>query len=375
MITANDLPASFPAGVLRGPKQLEIVDVPMWPLETYGDDDMVMIEVEACGVCGSDFRYYLGENPWAQHTLGHFVPNPPNIVLGHEYAGTVLAVLDERNQHLLGQRVAPICSKVCGACTDCLSGNDHLCPNTIHIGHGQGWGDQAFFPGAYGRFCPAWGSSCYVVPDQVSMPEAAMMDILAVCVHVAHQGRIQPNFPALCIGAGPAGNGVAQASLAMGASDVVVLDQSQLAIDIAIKQGLPHALNTAIMSRQALLDRLKDFAPNGFTSVFDSVGTEDSLELGISQLAKRGTLVNLAVHDQTIAFNYARLGSERSVTTSCNFQLQDFEMALTWLEHGIFKVADWITNTELSDIPTWFENITSSEAKPTFKLVIEPHST
>lgn len=371
MITNTDLPDSYAAGVLRGPKDLAILDIPVWDLDQFDDPDLILLEVEACGVCGSDFRYYLGENPWAQHTLGYFVPNPPNIVLGHEYAGVVVAVASESNQHLLGKRVAPICSKVCGQCPECLAGNDHLCPNTIHMGHGQGWGDRPFFPGAYGEYCLAWGASSYVVPDQVSMAEASLMDILAVCVHVAHQGKIQPGHPILCIGAGPAGNGIAQAAMAMGASDAILIDQSQVALDVAKNQGFSHNFNTAIMSRSNLESKLGELAPNGFSSVFDSVGTADSLDLGLSQLAKRGTFVNLAIHDQEIPFNYARLGSERSMTTSCNFQKQDFEMALTWLEHEIFRVSEWITPIPLSEIPRYFAEITSGESpKQIFKLVI-----
>ena len=42
------------------------------------------------------------------------------------------------------------------------------------------------------------------------------MDILAVCVHVAEQGNVQLGRPALSIGAGPAGNGVAQLAMAIG---------------------------------------------------------------------------------------------------------------------------------------------------------------
>ena len=143
------MPPTFGAGVLRGPRDLAILDIPIWPIESYNDHDLVMIKVEACGVCGSDFRYFLGENPWAQHTLGEFKPNSPNIVLGHEYAGIVIAVLSEENRHLLGKRVAPICSKVCSSCDDCVNDRDHLCAHTVHLGHGQGWGDQTYFPGAY----------------------------------------------------------------------------------------------------------------------------------------------------------------------------------------------------------------------------------
>ena len=161
MITQDALPASFPAGILEAPKTLTVQDIPMWPLDSYGDEDMVMIKVEACGICGSDFRYFLGENPWAQHTLGRFVPNPPNIALGHEYAGTVVAVLSKENKHLLGKRVAPVCSKVCGACEECRAGRFRLCPYTVHLGHGQGLGGSAVFPGGLRSLCAELGGELF----------------------------------------------------------------------------------------------------------------------------------------------------------------------------------------------------------------------
>ena len=370
MIRLEDLPGTFFAGVLQGPGQLEVQQIPLWPIESYGDPDLVMIQVEACGVCGSDFRYFLGENPWAQHTLGQFKPNSPNIVLGHEYAGTVVAVVSASNERLLGKRVAPVCSKVCGTCEDCLHGREHLCPNTVHLGHGQGWGDQEFFPGAYGRYAPAWGASCRVVADQVSMPEAAMMDILAVCVHVANQGSVKSGEAVLIIGGGPAGNGVAQVARTRGASKIVILDQSFDAIQVARLQGFDAVLNTKGMNSDQIHGLL---ASETFGSVFDTVGTEESIDLGLSVLGKGGTLVNMAVHDHDIPLNFMRLSGERRIVTSCNFRDPDFDVALQMLESGQFSVKEWFTYTTLSEIPFWFDRITSgSGEKGAFKLVIEP---
>lgn len=366
------LPTSMPAGVLVGPKDLQVKEIPLWPVESYGDSDIVLVEIKACGVCGSDFRYFLGENPWAQHTLGRFVPNPPNIVLGHEYAGVVVAVQSEANRHLLGKRVAPVCSKVCGRCADCQAGRSRLCPNTVHMGHGQGWGEQAYFPGAYTRFAPSWGQSCFEIADSLSFEEASMMDILAVCLHVAEQGRIQPGRPVLCVGAGPAGNGVAQAALALGASHAVLLDQSPVALEIAKKQGIGAVIDTTGMADVDLLAALKKLAPEGFGSVFDTVGTARTLDMAISALGKAGTLVNLAVHDEPVPVNFLRLGSERSIVTSCNFEVGDYPRALAWLEQGRFRVKEWQTKTTLAELPGLFKEITSGGSKSVFKLVVDP---
>lgn len=365
------MPETMPAAVLEAPRRLVVRDIPIWPIEEYGDPDIVLIEVAACGVCGSDFRYYAGENPWAQHTLGRFVPNPPNIVLGHEFAGTVVRALHPRNELLLGQRVAPVCSKVCGACPDCRSGRTRVCPNTVHLGHGQGWGERDFYPGAYARYVPAWGASCHPIADHLPFEEAAMMDILAVCAHVCDVGGIQPGRPVLCIGAGPAGNGLAQVAQVLGADRAVLIERSPLAMDVARRQGV----GTVLDARQpGFAEALRDLAPDGYGCVFDTVGTESTLDLGLTHLAKTGSLVLLAVHgNDAVPLDLMRLGAERRLVTSCNFEVGDYAKALAWLEAGRLRVREWLTPVSLADLPGRFAEVAANpDAKSAFKMVVRP---
>ncbi|MCW5943346.1 MAG: alcohol dehydrogenase catalytic domain-containing protein [Fimbriimonadaceae bacterium] len=360
---------SMPAAVLEAPGRLVVREIPVWPIEEYGDPDIVLVEVAACGVCGSDFRYFAGENPWAQHTLGRFVPNPPNIVLGHEFAGTVVRVLHERNERLLGKRVAPVCSKVCGACADCRAGRSRLCPNTVHLGHGQGWGRRDFYPGAYARYAPAWGAGCYEISDDLPFEDAAMMDILAVCVHVCEVGAVQAGRPVLCIGAGPAGNGLAQVAQTMGADRAVLIERSPLAMDVARRQGIGTVLDAR---RPDLPEALRQLAPEGFGCVFDSVGTESTLDLGLTHLAKTGSLVLLAVHGNApVPLDLMRLGAERRLVTSCNFEVGDYAKALAWLEAGKLRVSEWLTPVSLTDLPERFAEVMANpDAKSTLKMVV-----
>jgi len=372
MITNRTIPSTMKAVVLEAPHKLTYREIPVWPVESYGDPDMVLVKVAACGVCGSDFRYYAGENPWAMHTLGRHMDNPPNIVLGHESTGEVVAVANKKNEHLLGERVAPICSKVCGTCSECRSGRTQLCPNPMHLGHGQGWGNRDFYPGAYAEYVPAWAGGCFVIPDNLTYEETAMMDILAVCVHVAHQGDVQPGRPALMMGAGPAGNGIAQAARNLGANRVVITDIADVALDVAREQGIDVVVDVRGKSPSRLADELSSLAPEGFGSVFDSLGTKDSLDLGLKLLGRSGTLVNMAVHDQEMPVNFLRLGSERRITTSSNFATGDYPLALSWLESGRLHVKNWLTEIKLEDVPrTFAEGKAHTGERQAFKLVIK----
>ena len=349
-------PERMEAVVLEGPGRLTVRGIPLWPLESYGDDDLVLVKVEACGVCGSDLRYYRGENPWAQHTLGRHVDNPPNIVLGHEFAGTVVAVLHERNRPLLGKRVAPLCSKTCGACRYCTSERENLCPNTVHLGHGQGWGKQAFYPGAYAEYVPAWGRGCFEIPPSLTFEEASMMDILAVCTHVTAQGRVRRGAPVLVLGAGPAGNGIAQAARVLGAEPVVLVDRSEKAVETARRCGFEHVIHAGdgeAVEREAA----PILGPGGALSVFDAVGAEWSIRTGLRLLDKGGTLVNMAVHEAELRLNQTDLGGERRLVTSCNFRLHEYPRALGWLAGGRIDVKPWLETVKRAELPAVFETL------------------
>jgi len=320
---------------------------------------LVLVQTAACGVCGSDFRYFAGENPWAQHVLGRFVPNPPNIVLGHEYAGTVVAVKREEDRALLGQRVAPVCSKVCGRCEDCLGGRTRLCEHTVHMGHGQGWGEQAYFPGAYAPYTFGWASSCFAVPATVSLEEAAMLDVLAVAVHCVDQGQVSPGRPVLVLGAGPVGNAIGQVAFARGASAVVLVDRSSAARAVAERQGFCSVVD------------VEGLANASFGSVFDTIGSEWSFDKGLDCLAKAGTFVCVAVHEGSQPFRMIRLGGERRVVTSCNFEVGDYPEALALLAAGRLTVKEWFTRISLEEAPWFFRAVDGDpRRKEFFKLLI-----
>ncbi|MBD3230555.1 MAG: alcohol dehydrogenase catalytic domain-containing protein [Candidatus Lokiarchaeota archaeon] len=374
LITLNNkkLPEDMNAIVLEKPYNLVHKKIPIWPLESYkNSEDIILLKVKSCGVCGSDFRYYQGENPWSQHTLGHHIENKPNIVLGHEFSGKVVAVTSEKNKKWLGKRVVPICSKVCGSCYLCNTNRPNICPNTIHIGHGQGWRDLDYYPGAYAEYVPAWGSGCFEIPNEIAYQEAAMMDILAVCLHVFNQGEMKENLPVLLIGAGPAGNGIAQVARIEGSDKIIIIERSALAINIAKKNNFDNIIDSSKKSSKAIREQIMKLTnDHGVISVFDSVGTSWSLKLGLNVLEKGGTFVNMAVHDANITFNNMKLSGERKITTSSNFLLEEYIQALEWLGAHKFDVKPWLTKISLKEVPEIFKERVNKKNRKHFKIVI-----
>jgi threonine dehydrogenase-like Zn-dependent dehydrogenase len=355
------------AVVLEQPGKLAVRDIPRFALHA---SDEVLVRVAACGICGSDLRYYAGENPWAVHTLGRHIPSPPNVVLGHEFSGTVVAVNDPANERLIGSRVGVVAFKGCGECSFCRGGRENLCGDVTHIGHAQGWGERPFYPGAYAEFVPAWASLVFALPDSVSFEQAAMLDILAVSVHVARRAQVSKGSTLLCIGAGPGGNAVMQTARVLGASTVVAVERSPLALRVARECGFDNVLDAR---SENVLEAMMDLTEGrGADAVCDSVGSTETLELGLACLAPAGTLVNMALHAGNIGFAASLLAAERSICTAANNTVADFLQAFEHLRAGRYMLGPWFTHRfPLEGVHDAFDLLMHGD-KQAFKVLLLP---
>jgi threonine dehydrogenase-like Zn-dependent dehydrogenase len=355
------------AAVLRQPRQLDWVDVPE-PRLTAGHD--VLIQVKACGICGSDLRYWEGDNPWALHTLGRHVPNPPNIILGHEYAGVVVKVNSRRYEHLLGSRVGVQSFRTCGKCDFCRSGSQNLCRNTVHMGHAQGWGQMEYYPGAYAEYCLGWADLLYPIPEHVPLDEAAMADVVCVAVHVVGRPARLGAY-VLCIGGGPVGLSIAQVAKAKGARTVFVSEPSPIAQEVLRRFDYITVIDPGT---DALGEALARSGVNAVSSVFDTIGSGQVIAEAAGLLAERGTYVNVAVHDTPVALNAAVLGSERTFTSSSNATYDDVREAYDLICTGKVNVRPMITHRlALSEYARGFDLLLRSP-KEAFKVVLLPQS-
>ncbi|MEM0220199.1 MAG: alcohol dehydrogenase catalytic domain-containing protein, partial [Thermoproteota archaeon] len=89
------------AVILKGPKEIQMIEIP----KPSPKEDEVLIKVKAVGICGSDIRYFLGENPWALHTLGKDIKETKSFILGHEVSGEIVEVGEWISKNRIGERV------------------------------------------------------------------------------------------------------------------------------------------------------------------------------------------------------------------------------------------------------------------------------
>ncbi|MES2464327.1 MAG: alcohol dehydrogenase catalytic domain-containing protein, partial [Armatimonadota bacterium] len=204
----------------------------------------VLLKTLACGICGSDLRYFVGDNPWAQHTLGRQAPIDWNrTILGHEACAVIEAVGAGVDPARIGETVVVEALHPCGTCAECQSGNKNLCKECSHLGHGGGWPegyDRPYFPGAMSDRFLYFANECLPLPaDSLAAPEEfALADMVAVGVHAVKRGAqvrargLGTGAVGLVIGCGQVGLSIAQVARTYGAV-VTGVDPSEVPRQVA----------------------------------------------------------------------------------------------------------------------------------------------
>ncbi|HWV35126.1 MAG TPA: alcohol dehydrogenase catalytic domain-containing protein [Thermomicrobiales bacterium] len=166
----------------------------------------VVVRVEASGLCGTDLHIAAGEYPLAKS----------NVVIGHEFAGTIVEVGPGEPEWRVGDRVVIDPNVPCGGCRYCHDAKPHLCirPETLGV----------TIDGGMAQFVACPVSRLYRVPDGLSMTAAALTEPLACALHAVDRAALRPGDTAVVLGAGPIGLLCAALLRTAGASQVLVSD-------------------------------------------------------------------------------------------------------------------------------------------------------
>ena len=353
--------------VLKSPETLEVMNVPSPNLST----GQVLVKVSRCGLCGSDIRYFHGENPWAKQTLQMNIPNPPNIILGHEFIGEVVEAHDSTDMELIGKRVAVQTWSACGRCDSCRSGHENFCKETKHLGHGQGWGEMEFYPGGMAEYCPVFSNHVHELPKNITDEQATFLDPLTAALHAVDVAKPEVLNRVVVLGAGPIGIMIAQLSKVYGAAETFITDIADGNLRVARNLGIDHVLNV-VDSGQTITNLVKTKTKGlGVDRVFNTVGSQDSIVESLALLKNTGLVVLMATKNEEISFPALLLSGERTIKTSTNAMYTDFPRAIGLLASGLVKVEPMITHRfNLSDGVKAFETAINKSQNQAIKIVL-----
>ncbi len=209
---------------------LEILDVPDPKIEP-GE---VIIQIEACGVCGNDARLYRWDEGFFTKIVGPYLP----VTIGHEGCGRIVELGAGVEGFKSGQRVVMEATITCGRCYLCLEGKSNICVNSQHIG--------AHRSGAMAEYIAVPQQLIYPVPDSLRPAEAALLEPLSVGVHGLERMPVKVGNTVAVVGPGAIGLLLVQAARAAGADRIIVLgtSRSQRRLDLARSFGADEVIIT-----------------------------------------------------------------------------------------------------------------------------------
>ncbi|KPJ56615.1 MAG: hypothetical protein AMS16_02110 [Planctomycetes bacterium DG_58] len=183
----------------------------------------VVIDVRACGFCGTDLHIFRGEY------LGDYPVRP-----GHEAAGVVTSVGEDVEGLKGGDRVAIEPNIHCGTCDMCTSGRGNFCENWTAIG--------VTLPGCMAEKVLAPAGQVFAIGD-LSFEAGAFMEPLSCVLHGMRKIEPLADEDVLITGAGPIGLLLLQLAKLRGAKNVTVTDlreaRLQLARDLGADEAMP----------------------------------------------------------------------------------------------------------------------------------------
>lgn len=320
------------AAVMLGLHQPLIIET--LPDPTPGEGELV-VRIVRCGICGSDL--HMTEDPAYGKGAGD--------VLGHEFAGEVVAFGKGTAGVRMGDLVSVIPLVSCGHCAACTAGDVAWCDR---------FGLQG---GGYAEFAVTRPNQCIVLPRSVSLADGAIVEPLAVALHGVVMSGMKRGDRVLILGGGPIGLAVAFWAKRHGASKVVVQDlvdhQRNRALAMGADDFVIDAADPATASTRAL-GGLADI-------VFECVGVPGLIAQAVAQVRNRGTILLLGLCTRPDTFNsFAMLSKEVRLVTSAFFTRGEYEAALNALDEGAAEPRLLVTDTvRLADVPTAFEALKS----------------
>lgn len=314
---------SHPLGaVLHAPQDLRTEPLEQPPV---GPTD-VLLDVEACGVCGSDL---------ASYAHGHYVE--PGQVMGHELsatvaeAGSALVGLDR------GTRVAVRPMRSCGECAYCRDGDTHLCGSTA--GRSLGYGAQGAFAEQLHLPDVVIGRDVVPVPAGTDPFDLLWAEPLAVALHAVGLAAVGPGGHVLVTGAGAVGLTVTAAALARDLT-VHVVEPVEHRRDAAARLG---ATVSAPGEATGETPREASGAATGaaaYDALLDASGAPAAVTAALPLLAPAAPVVLVGLNDAPVPWP---VGAHR-VTGSFGYVDSDFAAAVDLIVSGRVSLAGLVTH-------------------------------
>lgn len=339
--------------VLKEYNHFEYEDVPE---PGIGSND-VLVEVKACGICGSDVHGMDG-------STGRRIPP---IIMGHEASGIIMEVGENVSEFSKGERVTFDSTIYCGKCNFCKHGLINLCDNRRVLGVSCNEYRQN---GAFAEYIAVPERTLYRLPDKISFEHATMIEALSIALHSVNRTPISINETAVVMGAGVIGQLVIQLLKISGCGRIIAVDINKKKIELAMRSGADTGLNSDENDVQSEI--YKQTKNKGADCVFEVVGIPQTIKTAVNSIKKGGSLTLIGNLSSIIELPLQLIVTrEISIYGSCASS-GEYPICIDLIDRGIINVEPLINAVaDLRDGQLWFERLYKQE-EGLMKVILRP---
>jgi L-iditol 2-dehydrogenase len=339
--------------VLSEYKQLDIVDM----AKPHPGEFDLLIQVRACGICGSDVHGYDG-------STGRRLPP---IVMGHEAAGIVEAVGSAVTGFRPGDRVTFDSTVFCGKCFFCRRGQVNLCDYREVIGVST---PDFRRMGAFAEYVTVPASIAYSLPDKMTFAHAALIEAVSVAVHAVSLTPIALDDTVVVVGAGMIGLLAMQAAFLAGAGRVFVFDVDETRLALARSLGASGTFDSR--NANSIRDIQELTSNRGADVALECVGISTTVKLAIDSVRKGATVTLVGNVAPTV-----EIGLQSVVTRQIRLQGScassgEYPACISLISRGAIHVDTLLSAiAPLEDGAAWFRRLYEREPG-LLKVVLQP---
>ena len=317
----------------------------------------VLIQVKACGICGSDVHGMDGSS-------GRRIPP---IIMGHEASGVITKTGSNVQNFSEGDRVTFDSTIYCGQCFYCCQGQINLCDDRRVLGVSPGEYRQH---GAFAEYVAVPEHILYRLPDNLSFQHAAMVEPVSIAVHAVELTPISLDDTAVVVGAGMVGVFVIQALRVAGCGKVIAVDIDQSKIDLALQLGADEGLRADLVDVQAEVYKMTQ--DRGANIALEVVGNTAALNTAISSVRKGGTVTVVGNLAPTVDFPLQSVVTRQITVNGSCASCGEYPACLNMIADGKINVEALISSVApLSEGAAWFERLYNKEPG-LMKVILEP---
>ncbi|UCE99447.1 MAG: galactitol-1-phosphate 5-dehydrogenase [Planctomycetota bacterium] len=339
--------------VLKGYNELVYEEVARPEL---GAED-VLVEVKACGICGSDVHGMDG-------STGRRLPP---IIMGHEASGVIAEVGSNVNDWRKGDRVTFDSTVSCGDCHFCRKGLINLCDNRKVLGVSC---EEYRCDGAFAEYVSVPARILYRLPEEISFEQATFTEPLSVAVHAVNRTPISQGDKAVVVGSGMVGLLVVQALRVAGAGEIIAVDIDKNRLELAEQLGADVGLKADECSvKEEVLKRTDGL---GADVSLEVVGFAETVKTAEAVLRKGGSLTLIGNFCATVEWPLQSVVTREISVFGSYISRGEYPACLEMISSGKVNVNALISATSpLSEGAAWFKRLYDKEAG-LMKVILVP---